>query len=473
VKRSAFLMILISGIIQPVLCARPVIADPPPSSTAPAAPSTPVPLRETLPGGLHLIVEERPGSPLTAIEIRARVGSGSETPQNNGIAHAIEHMLFRGSEARDPGAIDREIERLGGELTARTTRDDTKFATVVPSGKWREALGLVAELLETPKFAPEQWEREKAVIRAEMAVARTDPARSGFAQVATVVYAPSDPYSLPLMGTPDTLARLTADDLRAFWKEGYRPANLTVVLVGDVKPADAKRLVAGLFPVLADAPEVTPRPSVTVFSSIGSIVRAPDLPPAAQPERDLVTMQFAFRAPAAHEGDTLPVMDTLMAVLSVGGRYGRLAERLIEKDRVALTIAADFLPGKTGSLILFTATAQPKDAAALQKAVEEELSRLREDPLMPAEVEAARADTIGRFRYDSETVAGRANRLAQFDLYAPRWTEKTYLERIEKISDTDLRQAILRYLTPGSYAVSVIGPPVPMAVETSGGEVVP
>jgi zinc protease len=474
VIRPAFFQVFAIGIIPAVLSARPVAAQQPPTpASAPAAiavPVTPVPVREALPGGLRLIVEERPGSALTALEIRVRAGSGAETAENNGVAHALEHMVFRGSDARAPGAIDREIERLGGDLSARTTRDDTKYAAILPSARWRDGLGLIAELLQTPTFPAEQWEREKTVIRAEMAVALTDPTRSGFARVASAVYAPSDPYQLPLLGTSEAVNRLTSEDLRTFWKAWYRPENITVVIVGDVKPTDAKRIVTALFPVPAENAPPTARSSVTVFSPLGQVVRAPDLPPASQPERSLATVQFAFRAPAATEGDTIPTLDTLMSALCVSGRYGRLSERLRDKDRVALTVATDFLPGRTGSLILFTVTTYPGEVARLQKAVEDEIRRLREDPLTNAEVEAARADAVGRFRYESETVGGRANRLAFLDLYAPQWTEKVYLDKLDKVTDADLRTAILRYLTPASYAFSVIGPSASGAAEQVGTE---
>lgn len=161
-----------------------------------AAPMTPYPpaYRETLPSGLRLVVQPRSGAGLAAVDVRVRVGSGSEDAQTSGTAHFIEHLVFKGGGARKPGDFDRAMETLGGEIAARTTRDYTQYTTVVPAAKWREAAGLLAEMVQNPGFRPADMERERAVILSEMTVAQTDPARLGFGQIARVAYAQGQGY---------------------------------------------------------------------------------------------------------------------------------------------------------------------------------------------------------------------------------------------------------------------------------------
>jgi predicted Zn-dependent peptidase len=104
---------------------------------AAAAPPAPSVQRRTLPSGIRVIVAEQPGTELAALDLRVRVGSGAETPAENGTAHFIEHLLFKGTGTRKPGEIDLAIEKLGGELKAQTARDATRFAVVLPAENWR------------------------------------------------------------------------------------------------------------------------------------------------------------------------------------------------------------------------------------------------------------------------------------------------------------------------------------------------
>lgn len=415
-------------------------------------------MRAVLPSGMRLIIAERPGNKLATILVRVRAGSGAETSDNNGVAHFIEHAVFKGGGDRKPGDFDAAMEKLGGEFSARTNRDFTEYSATVPAEKVAEALKLFADLLQKPAFAPEEVERERVVIRAEMAAARSEAGRVGFQQLAGVVYNANDPYRLPLMGTVANVGRLAPEDLRQFWQTWYRPENMTLVVTGGVETGAVRKSVEGLFPVQGNpSPQ---QPGVTVFVPLSNVAHAPIPDPKDQPQCELSTMIVAFRAPAATETDILPLFDTLMPILA-NGKQGRLYTRLVEKEKVAYSVVADFIPGRTGSLIMITLQTRPELMARLEKSLEEEIRRIREDPLSDGEIEAARATARNRTRYDAETVEGQARQLAFFDTYSPKLTEEDYLVRVEAVSSEDLRKVILRYLTPLSYAVAKVGPPPP------------
>jgi zinc protease len=421
---------------------------------------------------MHLIVAERPGSPLTAIDLRIRVGSGSETPEDNGTAHFIEHMVLKGTATRGPGEFDQAIERLGGEITARTTRDATQFATSVPSAHWKEALSLFAEMVQKPAFRPADMERERQVIRAELAVTRSDPQRTGLNQVAAILFGPDDPYRLPIMGTKENVAGLTSDDLRHFHRKWYRPATMTLVLAGDVHPDEAHDLALHLFSVpggdAVSAPDAAS--PVTVFVPLGRVLHAQPLPPSEQAERDLVTLVAGFRTPATGaEGATLPLMDSMMALLASAGR-GRFVDQLVKKQKLALSISAEYVPGRGDSLILITAVTRPRDAARLETALTDELNRLWEDPPTDDEAAETRAAAQNRVRYEAETVEGLAAQAARWDVIDPSLTNAAYMQQADGITADDLKRTIHRYLTPLSYAVAMLGTAPPAAF---AGEAVP
>lgn len=433
------------------------------SVTLPPGALSPVPMREILPGGLRLIVEERKKSPLTAIDIRVHVGSSRETLEENGIAHFIEHLIFKGSTAHASGEIDAEVEKMGGEISAKTTRDATQFSTVVPSAKWKETFALLAEAIRSPAFREPDIKAEAKVVAAEMAVARTDPAKNGFSRLASVVYDTADSARLPLMGTESNLASFTPEVLRAFHKKWYHPGNITVVLVGDISPEEARKFATFLFRAEGGLP-VEIKADATVYAPLGRIARATPVPEMEQKGRELTTVLVAFRAPGVRKDETLPLFETLMPILA-NGNTGRLVERLVKKESIAFSVAADFVPGRNVSLILLTIVTRPKLAPLMEKSLLEEIGRLREDALTANETDRSAAIVLGRVAYSAQVVEERATWLATLDACAPLIDPISYTKAITAIKAPDLNRLISLYLTPLSYAVAVIGPPPPEATE--------
>ena len=228
----------------------PANAQPPKPATpaAKTAAQAPILVQKMLPSGLRLVVQTKPGADLVALAVSVRAGSGSETAQNSGVAHLIEHMVFKGTVSGKPGQLDAQIENLGGELTARTSRDQTLYTATVPQKNWQDALPVLADMLTHPAFRDDDLEAERRVIAREVAAALTEPARTGFTQLAGEAYPQNSPYHFPLMGQAQIVARLTPAAMRAFWQENYAPNNLTLVVVGDVAPAEAERMAKQLFP---------------------------------------------------------------------------------------------------------------------------------------------------------------------------------------------------------------------------------
>ena len=450
------LSVLIIPILLPIIAL--LIA---PAKSEP--PTKPLLSRETLPNGLRLMVESRPGAALTAIEIVVRSGSAAESAERGGggVAHCVEHLLFRGSVNRKPGELDTAMENLGGEIFAWTTRDATRYNVVAPSANWRPALRLLAEALQTPLFAPEQLTREKIVIRAEMAVEKTQTTRSGFERLAAAAFPSGDAYAAPLVGTPALLEKITDEDLRRFYQSHYLPSNISLTLVGDVNAADARRYVATLFPsAVAPLP-----PDLPVALPVESVTRAESMPPAEQSDRELTTLLLAFPAPPSDAPDIAPQMEALMPFLA-DGKMGRFPLRLIAKDHLAVSITAEWTPLRRGSLILIAAVARPRDIPALENGILEEIRRIREDGITDDAIADSKRIAARRARYAAQTVEGSARQLALRDLYSPALSDD-YAKRLDATTAEDARRLFLRYLTPLRYAATVIGP-VPTKQEGAG-----
>lgn len=177
------------------------------------------------------------------MEIRVRAGSADGPP---GVAHALEHALFHGGRDRSHGEIDRLVETLGGEIEARTVRDSTSFRVVVPKDKWRDALALVSELLLLPSLPADRWQVEQRILDEEHAYSDADPLRRGTQQLLASWF-PTDPYGIDPIGAAADRAKISVDTLRAFHRTWYRPDRISVVLGGDVDPAEAAQATEFMF----------------------------------------------------------------------------------------------------------------------------------------------------------------------------------------------------------------------------------
>ncbi|GAB4466475.1 MAG: pitrilysin family protein [Armatimonadaceae bacterium] len=454
---------LLVCIIQPALLVRQVLAHPAPpvdftkgnSSENENANSPTDARRWTLPTGMNLIVAERSHSPLVAIVLRVRGGSGVETPAENGLAHFVEHLVFKGGGNRKPGDLDRAMEQLGGEISARTTREFTEFSVALPAENLAEALPLLAALVREPEFRPADLAQERTVIQAEQKAAQADAAKLGFQQINRVLYRADEPYSQPLMGTAENVSRFTADDLRRFWQRWYHPGNMVLVVTGGVRAGEVREAVEKLFP--ADEPFPPMPPRVRARAMVEGIMVAPPPAPEAQARRALTLFLVAFRVPTPAEPEERAVMETLMPILAYG-KQGHLFDQLVDKEKRALAVTAEYLPGGQEDMVLISVLTTPERGKNLLGAIEGAIRRLREDLITPAEVETAKALVQNRARYRSETVDGLAQHLADLHFHAPALTESGYLKRIEQVKPEQVRESILQFLTPLRYAVAWVGP---------------
>ena len=430
-----------------------------------APPSADTPFRSTLPSGVHLIVQEMPNATTVAIDLRVRAGSALDLPDHSGAAHFLEHLVFKGTDTRAPGNIDTTLENLGGELDARTSRDGTQFAVTLPAGEkpWHDALTVLADMVLHPALRPTDIDAERSVIQAEMRCAEAEPLRLGYSLLYDAAFPPDNANHLPLMGTEESIAHLSADDLRTAWTAHYKPSNLTLVIAGNVHAAEVARFAATLFPASADSlPRFPPLKTaeITVTQPIEGIVRAPLSP--RQNERELATVLIGLRAPGANTPDEIPALDVLMLLLADGGDgpngHGRLHTALVETQKIALSVSAEYLPGRTEGLIVLTATSARADAARLEAALLAELARLPEDAPDEAETESARQKAVGTVRYEAQTPTGTARHWALLDtLGIPPAAADATSEHIAAVKAADLQRAAARYLTWGRCAVAVVG----------------
>jgi len=418
------------------------------------APTLRVPYeRYTLPNGLTVILYEDHTLPIVAINLWFRVGSKEEPARRTGFAHLFEHLMFMGTKNVPDGKFDEILEGEGAQNNAMTSNDFTAYHELGPSHLLETFLWLEADRLAT---LPDAMTEKKVALQRE--VVRNERRQSAenrpYGQVELVLpelmYPPGHPYRHPVIGSHADLVAASVADVKAFFRSYYVPANASLVVAGDFKPAEARRLVEKWFGWLprAQAPahswaapaRLTKNARVVVDDAV---------------ELDGITM--AWHAPPA-AGPGSAAHDVLAALLG-GGRASRLSRRLVYERKVASEVEARVEEGLLGSQLEVVAIAAPgQRAAAVEAAIREELRALT-TTAPPTEREVARARAYVETRrlehLDSPLEVALALNEWEHRLGDPGALERLDLARYAKIGPSDVAWAAWSTLTQPDATVVV------------------
>ncbi len=211
-------------------------------------------IRETqIPQGPLLLTHFMPASQSVAIGIFFDVGSRDEDESQAGMAHALEHMLFKGTKKYDVRVLGEMLDMLGGTANAFTARERTCFHMRVLAEDWKRALSILCEMVRSPALPVQEWERERQVIYSEMAMVEDSPEDWVFDRHFAALF-PGHPLGRPVLGNREALAAIDVESLSAFLNHHYRPPRMLVALAGGVRHEDAVRYLAGLAWPQARAP---------------------------------------------------------------------------------------------------------------------------------------------------------------------------------------------------------------------------
>ncbi len=405
--------------------------------------------KTVLENGLTIIVKESHRAPVVAVQVWVKAGGIYEKDKEAGISHFIEHLLFKGSKDRPPGALAEEIESAGGAINAYTSYDYTVYHLTVPAESLNEALAALADALFNPAFAPEEIDREREVILEEMRM-RQDRPEIKVSQALMELAYPNHPYGRPIIGWPETLKKIDRSAIVSYFERRYRPTHMTLVIVGDVSAEEAISQALGYF---GQAPFKKALPF--------------KIPERSSPPQGLKVLkedvqegylQLAFPGPSLTEIKEAALADVLAVILG-SGRSSRLYQKVREKQELVSTIGAySFTPMGPG-LLRISAQLEPENLEAALKAILTETYRLRFYPVLPEELERAKTQVESDFIYIKELMEGQARRLGVFQtILGDPLAEKTYLEAVRSVTTEMIQEAAEKYIRPQDLAVAVLLP---------------
>jgi zinc protease len=320
---------------------------------------------QTLENGLKVLILPRRRAPVVLCDLYYPVGSFDEPPGLTGLAHFVEHMLFKGTERFPKGQIDRLVLAAAGQSNAETSEDGTHYWFTFPADRWELALAIEADRMCGARFDPREFEIERQVIGEERARELNSP-QARLEQTHLAVSYLRHPYRNPILGWPDDIARITVDDLMAFYRTFYQPDGAVLVVVGDVEPEEASDRIARHFAgVSSGKPRARKRPIVE---------------PGQNGRRDFTLSEpdSAARAllgwrtvPRGHAD--APVLDVLADLLCCG-RRARLWQSLVETDQTTTWIEAVHTTAhRAGQFLIQLEAAVEADCAAIERRIAEEL----------------------------------------------------------------------------------------------------
>ena len=351
-----------------------------------------------LANGLTLAIDPMPGGRSTAIGLYAGVGSRSEAEGKGGLAHLLEHMVFKGAGGRDARGIAEAIEDVGGSLNAWTARDQTVFHARTLSADAGLALELIADLVRAPKLDEGELEREKQVILSELGECRDAPDDLIHDHLFEAALG-TQPLARPVLGREESITALTRDDCLGWLATEYRPSRLVISAAGAVDPDAVLQLAERLF---GDLDPVDP-PAIASAQFVGGI--RSDRKAAEQTH-----LAFALPGlPSSH--DAAPALSLFSQAVG-GGMSSRLFQELREERGLAYSIYSwtqAFADTGLFAVNLSTDKARAAEAMALARAC---VSRAAED-LTEVELGRARAQVEAGLIMALETPQGRADSMAR------------------------------------------------------------
>jgi zinc protease len=406
------------------------------------SPTGPRPTRESLTNGVTLIVQEHRASEVVALQLWVRIGGRDETPNELGLTHYLEHMLFKGTPTRPPGSIDRLIERLGGQSNAFTSYDATHYDVVLPAEHLQAGLDLLADIAVNASLAQDDLDAERKVVFEEMRLTQDNPDRYLLRRIYELAYAPH-PYGRPILGTPELIGALTRKQLEAYYRKYYVPRQMVLVVVGAVRPDEVRRLARATFGRL-DATGA-PRPATPTLARLGGM-RQLDVPRSEKQ----AYLGLGWRTAPTNDTDVYAV-DLLTYILG-DGPSSRLNQTVRERQRLVYSIDAGYGAWEKAGLVSVTARLEAANLDRAEAAIVDVVRRVRAEGVTEAERQRALVTAESNYAFDIETVEGLAKSYGQAETTWTLEDELQYLSRLRQVTAEEIQAVARRYFGDDNYS---------------------
>jgi zinc protease len=366
--------------------------------------------KRTLPNGLDVIVHEDRRVPIVAVNLWYHVGSKNERSGRTGFAHLFEHLMFEGSEHYNKGYFF-PLQQAGALLNGSTNSDRTNYWEVVPTTSLELALWMESDRMGylLPALTPERFETQRGVVLNERRQNYENrPYGMALMAISAALYPPDHPYHWLTIGAADDLRAMEFEDVRAFFRAYYHPANASLALAGDINAERAFELAEGYF---GDIPAGEKPTRVRAEASVAREVRL-----VLEDRVELPRVYMAWHSPAMFaEGDAEA---DLLADLLANGKTSRLYRTLVYDKRLAVDVSAFQHSRELSSFFLLASTAAPgQSLTEITAVIDERIQALADEGPTVPEMERGLAQAEAHFMYRLQTVGGFGGKSDQLNAY--------------------------------------------------------
>ncbi|MBI2365620.1 MAG: insulinase family protein [Deltaproteobacteria bacterium] len=417
-----------------------------------AKPANATNVREfVLDNGLKILLLENHKSPAVTFQVWYRVGARNERDGKSGLAHFLEHMMFKGTPTTKPEEYSRIIAKNGGRSNAFTSSDVTVYFATMSRDKIGVEIELEADRMTNALLGDTYFEPEKKVIQEERRLRTDDNPSSALSEVAGAVAYTVHPYRRPVIGWMDDIQNLSRQDLVDFYKLYYAPNNAYVVVTGDFS---TEEILAKIKSAFEKIPRGAEPPKVRVEEPPQRGERRVIL----KKEAELPFILMYYHAPNLKSPDNYAL--DLLSVVLAGGRSSRLYHELVYQKRIARNIDADY-SGVSIDPTGFSVTAQlmpGKEPAKVEREIDALLEKIKSELISERELQKAKNQIESSYIYAQDSIFGQAMKIGYYEAAAGWRMMDAYLDGIRRVTREDIRRVARQYLDRDRRTVGVLIP---------------
>lgn len=420
-------------------------------------PSLNAPTLRQLPNGLTIVAEQMPVDAVN-LNLWLNVGSAVEPDPINGMAHFLEHMVFKGTPLLASGEFERLIEERGAVTNAATSQEYTHYYITTAPKDFAELAPLQLDVVLNPSIADDAFERERLVVLEEIRRSEDNPSRRTYARAIEVCFEQL-PYRRPVLGPASVIEQLIAQQMRDFHAQWYQPQFMTAAVVGNLPADELIEIVTEGFDGVYRTPGHAQSP---VSKSHDLLPESPFAEIVRQEYEDSRLQQarlvMVWRVPGMQQLEETYALDVLSAILGQG-RMSRLFRDLREDRQLVTSIGVSNMTQGLQGIFYIGARLPVENVAEVESAIAQHIRTVREEWVAESDLARIRTQVANRFVFGNERPSDRAN------LYGYYYSQLGDLEpafhyptRIQSVEAADVQAAARRYLSPDAYGIVIVRP---------------
>ena len=412
-----------------------------------------------LSNGLKLIVREDHRAPTVAHMVWYRAGSMDEVNGKTGVAHVLEHMMFKGTHQVKAGEFSRLVAAVGGRENAFTSRDYTAYFQQVEKSKLDEVIKLEADRMSNLNFDDAEYLKEIQVVMEERRLRTEDNPSSLLSESLMATAYMSSPYRHPVVGWMNDLQNMKAADARDWYRSWYAPNNATVVISGDVDPQHILKVVQKYYGAIAMHELPVRKPQIEpVQKGVKQVeVKAP---------ADNAQLSMAWKVPRLEPGkldDPDPYALELLTAVLDGYDNARLNRILVKQEKVVNDVGVGYdMVSRGPELFLISASmAKGKTVTQAQASIRKALDELKQKGILESELKRIKVRILSDQIYKRDSIFGQAMEIGTTEMAGFSWKDIDYmLEKMQTITPEQVQAAAKKYLVDEGLTIAVLNPQV-------------